>query len=37
MKEINGNMKLLKMVVKMFFHIILSALDIIEECKKFKI
>lgn len=37
MKGINGNMKLLKMAVKMFFHIIISVLDVIEECKKFKI
>ena len=30
----NGNLKLLKLFVKMLFQIAMSVLDIIEECKK---
>lgn len=31
---INGNLKLLKMFVKMIFQIVISVIDIISECKK---
>lgn len=31
---IKGNLKLLKMFVKMIFQIVISVLDIIEECRK---
>lgn len=31
---INGNLKLLKLIVKMVFQIVLSVLDIFEEIKK---
>lgn len=34
--NIKGNTRLLKMVIKMIFHVVLSILDIFEECKKYK-
>lgn len=32
----NGNIRILKMIVKMTYHILLSTLDIFEECRKYK-
>ncbi len=33
-KILEGNIKLFKMIVKMIYQIVISALDIFEECRK---